>query len=170
MKDLDGFNEFVVARSAALVRLGYLLTGDYQLGEDLVQNSLLKLAQRWRRIDNPAAYARRVMIHENTSWFRRRRREHALASVPERVSDEDTAEAVTRRAVFAAALRKLTTRQRTVIALRFYEDLSEAATAQVMGCAVGTVKSQTHYALARLRELAPELATATRTMLTSEVL
>lgn len=159
MKDLTGFTEFVAARSTALTRLGYLLTGDHQLGEDLVQSALLKVAQRWRKVSDPAAYTRRVMVHENTSWWRRRRiREDPVERLPESSGGEDTAESVVRRAALEQALRRLTARQRAVLALRFYDDLSEADTAQVLGCAVGTVKSQTHHALIRLRQLAPELA------------
>ena len=170
MKEIDGFTEFVGSRLPALIRLGYLLTGDHQHGEDLVQTALLKTAQHWKRVTDPSAYTRRVMVHENISWWRRRRfREQSLDADADRASDEDTAEAVTRREVFMVALRRLTPRQRAVIVLRFYEDLSEAETASALGCAVGTVKSGTHHALARLRELSPELAALVPALTTTEV-
>lgn len=159
MAELTGFGEFVAARSGTLMRLGYLLTGDHQHAEDLLQTALLHTAQRWRKITDPNAYARRVMVNECTSWWRRRRiREHSTEHPPDRASGEDTADDVVRRDAFVRALRTLPPRQRAVIALRFYDDLSEAETARVLGCAVGTVKSQTHNALARLRDALPDLA------------
>lgn len=158
MKDPAGFAEFVSIRSASLTRFAYLVTGDRHLAEDLLQGALMKLAQRWSRVDDPLAYAKRVMVNENISWWRRRRiREHPVDEVVDKPAGEDTAESVVRREVFVRALRRLTTKQRTVLVLRYYEDMSEAATADAMGCSVGTVKSQTHYALEKLRELAPEL-------------
>lgn len=146
------------ARLAALTRLGYLLTGDHQLAEDLAQTALAKAAQRWHRVTDPSAYVRQVMVHESVSWFRKRRvREVSWDETIERVGGADCAEDVVRRELFMTALRRLTPRQRAVIALRYYEDLSEAETAEVLGIAVGTVKSRTHLALKRLRQLAPEL-------------
>jgi RNA polymerase sigma-70 factor (sigma-E family) len=151
------FAEFAAARTAALARTAYLLTGDHHLSEDLVQATLFKTAKAWRRIrGNPEAYARRVMYHENISWWRRRRiQEVAVAEPPERnVADDDPA----LRLVLMRALARLTVKQRTVLVLRYFEDLSESQVAAAMGISVGTVKSQTRHALRRLRELAPDLA------------
>ena len=165
MDRYDGFREFVAARGAALSRSAYLLTGDHQLAEDLLQTALARTAAHWRRVraGDPEAYVRRAMINERTSWWRRRR---SATEVPAdtdvldarpatRVAD--ASETVLRRMTVTAALARLPARQRAVIVLRFFDDLSEAATADVLGCSVGTVKSQTHDALARLRALAPEL-------------
>ncbi|BCJ34388.1 RNA polymerase sigma24 factor [Actinocatenispora thailandica] len=170
MKKLDGFTEFVTARLPALTRLGFALTGDHQLAEDLVQTALFRLAQRWGRVDEPQAYARRIMINESTSWHRRRRlRETSLAAAGDPAAPVEVAESVTRREAFIAALRRLTPKQRAVLALRYYEDLSEVDTAAALGCSVGTVKSRTHQAIRRLRELAPELAIGTDRSLAEEV-
>jgi RNA polymerase sigma-70 factor (sigma-E family) len=157
----SGFEDFVRARTAALSRTAYLLTGDHQLAEDLLQVALTRVAARWAQLRNgtPDAYARRVMVNEITSW-RRRRRYHERPSdrVPESESAADTAAATVRRVVVGQALAQLTARQRAMLVLRFYEDLSEADTAATLGCSVGAVKSGTHTALARLRTLSPELA------------
>jgi RNA polymerase sigma-70 factor (sigma-E family) len=135
-----------------------LLTGDHQRAEDLVQEALVKVALRWRRLRDgrPEAYARTVLVRDNISWWRKHRRE-VLVEPPERqaVDVTDTAE---RRLLLDRALAALTPRQRAVVVLRYYDDLTEQATADVMGVAVGTVKSQTHLALRRLAEAAPELA------------
>ncbi|HEY3506598.1 MAG TPA: SigE family RNA polymerase sigma factor [Actinocatenispora sp.] len=157
MRELNGFAEFVASRLPALIRLGYLLTGDHGHAEDLVQTALVKTATHWRRVNDPSAYTRRVMVHESVSQWRRRRFHEQPLDGTDRPTGEDTAESVVRRELFVAALGRLTPRQRAVIVLRFYEDLSEAATAALLGCAVGTVKSRTHHALNRLREVAPEL-------------
>lgn len=151
------FAAFAAARSAALGRTAYLLTGDHQLAEDLVQTTLFKTAKAWRRIrGNPEAYARRVMYHENVSWWRRRRvSELIVAKPPER--GESSADVET-QLVLVRALARLTAKQRTVLVLRYFEDLSESQVAAALGISLGTVKSQTRHSLRRLRELAPELA------------
>lgn len=166
MDRYEGLREFVVARGAALSRTAYLLTGDLQLAEDLLQHALVKTAVHWRRVvagGNPEGYVRRVMVNERTSRWRRRRYVEAGDSV---VGDElgggvpgpgDEAEAAVRRVVVRRALATLPDRQRAVVVLRFFEDLTEAQTAELMGVSVGTVKSQTHDALKRLRALAPGL-------------
>ena len=154
----DRFHAFVVARTPALLRTAYLLTGDAHLAEDLVQTALFKAARSWHRIEgDPEPYVRRILYTQNVSWWRSRRhvREHAL---PERydagapVADPDL------RLTLQQALGRLTTRQRTVLVLRYFEDLTEVQTAQVLGIGAGTVKSIGHQALTRLRTLAPELA------------
>jgi len=165
MDRYDGFREFVVARRSALSRTAYLLTGDHAVAEDLLQASLVRIAAHWHRIGggDPEAYLRRVMVNERTSRWRRRRYAVEVPTTTESLaalataSGPDTADAVIRRATLAAALAQLPPRQRAVIVLRFFEDLSEAQAADVLGCAIGTVKSQTHLALAKLRALAPTL-------------
>jgi RNA polymerase sigma-70 factor (sigma-E family) len=160
----DGFREFVLARSAALTRTAYLLTGDRGLAEDLLQSALAKTAVRWpavRRGGDPEAYIRRVLYNEFVSGWRRRQRrpaESLTGAPPERPHRVDEFDRTLQRLSLERALGQLTTSQRAVVVLRFYEDRSEAQTAELLGCSVGTVKSQTHRALARLRELAPELA------------
>jgi RNA polymerase sigma-70 factor (sigma-E family) len=154
----ETFNVFVSTRSHALMRTAYLLTGDAQLAEDLLQTALFNAVRRWSRIDGAhEAYVRRVMYHESVSrWRRRRVHESAYDDVADvRVTtDADVAMQVT----LAEALARLTRRQRTVLVLRFYEDLTERQTAAVLDIGVGTVKSLTRQALARLRVLAPDLA------------
>lgn len=155
----DGFREFVLARQQALMRTAYLLTGDAHLAEDLLQSVLAKVAGQWPKLSrggNPEAYTRKALVNQYISWKRRSRPEELpSADPPERgVShDDETLD----RIVLRQTLAKLTPKQRAVIVLRFREDLTEAQTAEVLGCSVGTVKSQTHHALARLRALAPEL-------------
>jgi RNA polymerase sigma-70 factor (sigma-E family) len=160
-----GFDEFVVARTAALSRVAFLLTGDHHLAQDLLQVALSRVASRWPEVRHgrPEAYVRRIMVNELTSW-RRRRRYHEQPTEPrdDAPSPADVATGVVRRLVVGRALAQLTPRQRAVLVLRYFEDLSEMETAEILGCSVGTVKSQTHYAIARLRAVAPELAELVR--------
>ncbi|MFI6291345.1 SigE family RNA polymerase sigma factor [Nonomuraea sp. NPDC050790] len=154
-----GFREFVLARQQALMRTAYLLTGDAHLAEDLLQSVLVKVAGRWdhlARDGNPEAYTRKALVNQYISWRRRPRPESPTASLPEHGRRYD--DAALDRIVLREALAKLTPKQRAVLVLRFWEDLTEAQTAQVLGCSLGTVKSQTHHALSRLRSLAPELS------------
>jgi RNA polymerase sigma-70 factor (sigma-E family) len=153
--------EFVNARLGRLSRVAYLLAGGHADAEDLLQNALVKVAARWRRvaqIGDPEAYLRKVLYHEHIQSWRRRRREVLTTEPPEPGRRPDEAEAVVRRTVLESALGRLTRRQRAVLVLRYFEDLSEVETAAVLGCSVGNVKSQTSHALRRLRTLAPELA------------
>jgi RNA polymerase sigma-70 factor (sigma-E family) len=156
MIDEDEFRAFVVARTPALSRTAFLLTGDAQLAEDLVQTALFKAARSWHRIDGqPEAYVRRILYTQNVSWWRARRHtETALAAhdAPAAPVDADL------RLSLEQALARLTTRQRTVLVLRYFEDLTEVQTAAVLGIGSGTVKSITRQALGRLRALAPDLA------------
>lgn len=154
------FREFVLARSAALSRAAYILTGDHGHAQDLLQSALAKVADRWEAVvaGHPEAYVRRTLYHEFISGSRRRRLAERLHWVlPERRSEVDEAEQVVRQLTMRRALTRLTPKQRAVLVLRFYEDLDEKQTAEVLGCSVGTVKSQTSAALARLRAGAPEL-------------
>ena len=154
--DQAGFADFVAARQVALSRTAYLLTGDHHLAQDLVQAALMQAARHWRRIHtSPEAYVRRAMYHQNISWWRRRRvAETTLMDHdgPAETPDTDL------RLTLDQALSRLTAKQRTVLVLRFYEDLTEVETARAIGLSTSTVKSTTRQALARLRTLAPELA------------
>lgn len=153
----DAFRAFVLARTPALSRTAYLLTGDAHLAEDLVQTALFKAAKSWHRIEgDPEPYVRRILYTQNISWWRQRKhvREQTLGTydAPSRESDPDL------RLTLEQALGRLTTRQRTVLVLRYFEDLTEVQTAAALGIGAGTVKSIGRQALARLRALAPELA------------
>ena len=153
------FRAFVSARSGALGRTAYLLTGDRQLGEDLLQEALTRVASRWERVaaaGDPEPYVRRVLYTCAVDSWRRKRPREVFGEQVERAGRDEGADA-DRRLMLAAALRQLAPRQRAVLVLRFYEDQTEAQTADLLGCSVSTVKSQTRDALARLRVLAPEL-------------
>jgi RNA polymerase sigma-70 factor (sigma-E family) len=155
--DRGEFTRWARARQPQLLRAAVLLTGDVGRAEDLVQEALVKVAARWGRLrdTNPDAYARTVLYHDHISWWRRRRHE-VVTDVPDVARPQrGSAE---QRLVVRRALAHLTPRQRAVIVLRYFDDLTERETAQVLGVSVGTVKSQTHLALRRLREAAPELA------------
>ena len=153
--DEDGFTDFVLTHSAALFRTAYLMTGDYQRAEDLLQTTLVRVYQRWPRVkamDWPMAYARKVLVSQEASWWRRRSsHETTLLLLDEPVRGDRTEEVAEHERVWRAVL-SLPARQRAVTVLRYYEDLSEAETASVMGVSVGTVKSTTSRALAKLRE------------------
>jgi len=149
------FESFVRARSPALIRSAYLLTGDQQLAEDLVQSALARTYRAWSRVErlgNAEAYTRRAMYHLQVSFWRRRRvREVYPETLPEARVDPGTADVLARRDALRQALAQLTNRQRAVLVLRFYEDRSVTETAEILGCGIGTVKSQTAAALKRLR-------------------
>lgn len=153
----DDFEAFVSARYAALLRTAYLLTGDHHDAEDLLQQTLVKAVAAWARIDgDPEPYVRTILVRQNVSrWRARRWRELPTQAPPDvAATDQDTDD----RLALRHALGVLAPRQRAVIVLRYYEDLTESQTADALGIAVGTVKSQTRDALRRLRETLPELA------------
>lgn len=159
-----GFREFVENRSSALLRTAVLLSGgDRHAGEDLLQNALIKAAGRWHRIDEPEAYVRQILYRQQISRWRLkwRRREVSVAEPPDTGAGPDDSAAAELRLVMRGALARLTARQRTVLVLRYFEDLPEAEVAAILGCSVGTVRSTTHRSLARLRALAPELSALT---------
>jgi RNA polymerase sigma-70 factor (sigma-E family) len=148
----DDFREFVRTRSPALVRTAYLLTGDRHLAEDLLQTALLRCYGHWSRIDAPEAYVRRAMVTTVTGWRRRRwMGEVSTGVLPERSGGDDPTDEQAIRTDLLRVLHELGPRQRAVLVLRFYEDMSEAEVAAVLGVSVGTVKSQSARALARLR-------------------
>ena len=154
--EAEEFARFVEARQRALQRTAWLLTGDWGLAEDLVQAALARSWPRWERIrrrDDPEVYVRRVMVNTWTSWSRRRwRSERPSGAVPDSQAAGDMAAEVDVRVAVHSALRSLTDRQRAVLVLRVFDDLSEAQVARVLGCAIGTVKSTMARAVARLRE------------------
>nr|WP_227463565.1 SigE family RNA polymerase sigma factor [Nocardioides lijunqiniae] len=142
------------------MRTAYLMTGSHEDAEDLLQVALVKAVPQWRRIrDRPEPYVRRILARESISrWRRRRWREIGTDELPETgTHDAD----VDQREDLRRALLTLAPRQRAVVVLRYYEDLSEAQTAEALGIAVGTVKSHARDALARLRTLVPDLDEAT---------
>ena len=153
--DGDGFTQFVDTRQRALLRSAWLLTGDWALAEDLVQTALARTWLRWERIrrrDDPEIYVRRVLVTTWVNWSRRKwRGEHPGADLPDSPAPGDLASEAATRVAVRFALGSLTDRQRAVLVLRVFDDLSEVQTAQVLGCAVGTVKSTMSHALARLR-------------------
>ena len=146
------FTEFVHAAWPGLYRTAYLMVGDHQLAEDLTQTALAKTYASWRKVREPAAapaYARVVLANTAASWFRRRswRNERPTATLPDAGVEHDPS---TRPAV-VDALATLAPRQRAVVVLRYYDDLSVREVAHALGISEGTVKSQTSDALARLR-------------------
>ncbi|KRC54042.1 MULTISPECIES: SigE family RNA polymerase sigma factor [unclassified Nocardioides] len=154
----DEFERFVHARTPALTRTAYLLTGDAHLAEDLVQTALFNAARAWHRIEgDPEPYVRRILYTQNISWWRRRRLREALTpAYDDRASLAAPGDADLRISL-EAALAQLTQRQRSVLVLRFFEDLTEVQAGHALGISSGTVKSTTRAALARLRALAPHL-------------
>ncbi|MDP3711141.1 MAG: SigE family RNA polymerase sigma factor [Mycobacteriales bacterium] len=147
---MEGFDEWVAATAPRLHRTAYLLVGDWALAQDLVQHACASTWSRWSSVESPEAYARSVMARTASAWWRRTWRGEVPTDVlPESVddpwSDVDSRDAVAR------ALRSLPSKQRAVVVLRFFDDLSEADTAAALGWPVGTVKSTTSRALAALR-------------------
>lgn len=151
------FEEFVGARSQALLRSAYLLTGDVGKAEDLLQTALAKTWRHWERANQSGhgeAYIRRVLYTTYASWWRRRwRGEIPTEYLPETSDRADAYTQATERATLMRALAELPRGQRAVLALRYFEDRTEAETAKLLSVSVGTVKSQTSRALARLRSL-----------------
>ncbi len=161
MGEPDGFREFVETRSRELLRSAWLLTGDWHAAEDLVQTALVKTWPHWNRIvrrDRPEVYVRRVMLTTYLSW----RRLRSAGEIPVGDIAEPTASPghdADLRQVLIQALRQLPPRQRAVVVLRFFDDLSELETAATLGCSVGTVKTHASRAMAHLRGV-PGLASA----------
>ena len=154
------FRAFVAARSPALMRSATLLTGgDTHAAEDLLQTALAKAAGRWKRLESPEAYVRQVLYRQQVGLWRllRSRRETTVADLPDTPAREDGTGAAELRILVRRALARLTARQRAMLVLRYFEDCPEREVAELLGCSVGTVRSTTHRALARLRTLVPEL-------------
>lgn len=155
--ELAEFEEFVRGRSTPLLRTAFLLTGDRGHAEDLLQSVLERVARRWRSIDgSPEAYARRALANAAVNrWRRRRVPEVALGDV-EHASPKDEHAAIDVRDQLVRGLMELPPRMRAVLVLRYFDDLSEAETAEVLSCSVGTVKSTCSRGLVRLRDLVDE--------------
>ena len=153
------FHDFVVGSWHSLLRTAYLLTGDHGEAEDLVQSTLVKVHRHWERIerrDAPGVFARRVMINLNSSIWRRRvrLREQPTDTLPDpsrRGTDGDQMAAYDLRDQLRRACLTLPPRQRAVLVLRYFEDMTEADAARTLGISVGAVKSQTSRGLERLR-------------------
>jgi len=155
----EQFQQFVAGRGDRLFRVALALTGGHHAAEDLLQEALARTYVRWRQVrGEPETYVRRVMYNTRASaWRRMRGREVLYDAVPERAQVGDATGAVDSRLMVRRALLRLGPRQRAVLVARFFEDLSDVETAALLGCSASTVRSQTHRALARLREVAPEL-------------
>jgi RNA polymerase sigma-70 factor (sigma-E family) len=143
---------FLAARSTALLRTAYALTGDWQRAEDLVQTALVACYGRWSRIDEPEAYLRRTMVRTYLGWRRRRWvGELATGRLADTATESGEHVAIELRGAVLQGLATLPQRQRAVVVLRYYLDLTEAETAGLLGISAGTVKSQSSRALAKLR-------------------
>ncbi|SCE79766.1 RNA polymerase sigma-70 factor, sigma-E family [Micromonospora viridifaciens] len=149
----EGFDDFVVTRSPRLLRTAFLLTRDWASAEDLLQTALARAWEAWRRIDgDPEPYVRRIIVNAYaSSWRRRWRGELPTADLPETAVEADPHAGLDDRDGLWRALGRLPRRQRAVLVLRYFEDLSEVEIAEVLGCSVGTVKSQASRAVAKLR-------------------
>jgi len=144
------FDAFVRARLPALLRFGRALTGSEESAADLVQDALERTLMHWGRLEqreSPEAYVRRAMVNRNISVWRKLRRERVTDVLPDTGTEDRHHDDE-----LWAALQLLPARQRTVVTLRYYEDLTEVQVAELMGCTVGTVKSQHSKALAKLRD------------------
>jgi RNA polymerase sigma-70 factor (sigma-E family) len=155
-RDTAAFAEFVAARSPALFRTAYVMVGDHGLAQDLVQEALTKTYVAWprlREVHKAEAYTRKAITTTYISWWRRKAwsAERPRDDVPDGSDARGRDGDVVDRAWLWSELQALPPRQRAAIVLRYYEDLSEAQTAEAMGCAVGTVKSQVAQGLKRLR-------------------
>jgi RNA polymerase sigma-70 factor (sigma-E family) len=148
--DESDVDEFVTTRSPALLRSAYLLVHDEGLAEDLLQTALTKAWFAWRRIDEPEAYVRRIMVTTSASWWRRRWTAETPTEAPEQTGPVVPGEPAHAEDLWIA-IGHLPRRQRAVVVLRYLEDRTEADTAALMGCSIGTVKSQCAKALAKLR-------------------
>ena len=149
----QAFNAFVSARSRHLLQTAYLLTGDRHRAEDLLQTALTRAYLRWDRIESedPEGYVRRTLANAHIDWWRRKPwREEPSAELPDIATPDQAATYDVRNAVLGA-LAGLSRRQRAVVVLRYYEDMSEAEIAALLGCSPGTVKSAASRAMVKLR-------------------
>jgi len=154
----EDFSAFASSRWPRLVRLAFGLTGDRWMAEDIAQTALARAYVAWQRVsraDDPDAYLRRILVNASNRRFRRRRVDERPGDLPECPVD-GPADLVGERAALLAALRQLPPRQRAVIVLRYWEDLTDAQIAASLGCSPGTVRSQLSRALAKLRQ-SPDL-------------
>ncbi|RKS68574.1 RNA polymerase sigma-70 factor (sigma-E family) [Motilibacter peucedani] len=159
-QQLPAFDEYVVARSAALLRFAFVLTGDAHLAEDLLQGALLKAHRNWQRVaatDHPDAYVRRIVVNDHLSDSRRRRVLESLTAVlPDRLAagaGGDPAAQVGERDELSRALETLPGKQRAVLVLRHYAGYDDEAIAETLGCSVGAVRVNASRGAARMRAL-----------------
>jgi RNA polymerase sigma-70 factor (sigma-E family) len=157
-RDAD-FGDYLAARQPALLRTAYLLTGDRDQAEDLLQTSLAKLYLSWDRVQDRGAvdgYLRRIMVNERNSLWRRawRRREISTDRLPEPALRDDRYDDGTHDELWQV-VRSLPERARAVVVLRYYEQMTEPEVADALGISVGTVKSQCSRAMATLRQRVP---------------
>jgi RNA polymerase sigma-70 factor (sigma-E family) len=156
--ELDAeFREFMHARWPTMVRLAYGMTGDQGHAEDVAQTAFARAYASWprvRRTGNPDAYLRRIVVNENRNRFRKQRVAERLTDAPPEFGTADATGRYDERSALIAALQRLGPRQRAVIVLRYWMDLSEAEAAAALSCSVGTVKSQASRGLAALRQSA----------------
>ena len=149
------FEQYMAARQPSLLRTAYLLTGDQHTAEDLVQTAFAKLYLSWDKVQRRElvdGYVRRILVNENNSLWRRawKKRELSTDTVPDHRAVTDPHDDGMKAALWEF-VQSLPRKQRAVVVLRFYEDLSEAEVADILGISVGTVKSQSSRALAALR-------------------
>ena len=163
--DDEDFTVFVAASSRRLLRTAYLISGDLDTAQDLLQTALERAYRRWGRIrrrELPETYVRRIIVNAATDAWRTRRSMRTVefdeALLPP-VADA-VMEGLPSRDALLACVRELPAGQRAVLVLRYFDDLTEVETARVLGCSVGTVKSQHARAIARLRQLMPDRRTA----------
>jgi RNA polymerase sigma-70 factor (sigma-E family) len=148
------FDDFVTTSSASLLRTAYLLTGDHGHAEDVLQHALLKTAGHWGKVHtDPVAYTRRTVVNLAKNRWRTRSRRPVEVTAAAEPSYAPPDHAVTLARALVGALRDLPYSQRAVLVLRYFQDLSVEQTAEVLGCSAGTVKSQCHHALAKLRNM-----------------
>ena len=153
--DDERFTDFVRAHSGSLFRTAYLMTGDYQRAEDLLQTTLVRVYQRWPRVERmdwPVGYARKVLASQASSWWRRRSSHESPTLIRDQPTWQDQTEEVAEHERVWQAVLTLPPRQRAVTVLRYYEDLSEAEIAETLSMAPGTVKSHAHAASRRLAD------------------
>jgi RNA polymerase sigma-70 factor (sigma-E family) len=157
----DGFDSFVVQRYDRLRHSAFLLTGDLATAEDVVQTALAKAWVAWGRIKtNPDSYVYRIVVNTHISWWRRKWRDELPSrDVPEHPDPHDFTTEVVRRQALLAAIGGLSRRQRVIVVLHYFEQLTLAQCAEVLGCSLGTVKTQLSRALKRLR-VDPEIQPA----------
>jgi RNA polymerase sigma-70 factor (sigma-E family) len=155
------FEEFVLARGPALVRFARLLTGDNHRAEDLVQDVLAKAYAKWRRVsrtDSPDLYVRRMLVNAHHSWWRRRSNREVASAVPVDAPGPDSCDQAAERDAMWRLVAELPDRQRAVVVLRYYEDLDDAAIAEILQCSSATVRTHARRALIALRAVLPDRA------------
>jgi RNA polymerase sigma-70 factor (sigma-E family) len=154
------FEDFIAVRGDSLMRFALMLTGDPHRAEDLVQTALARVYPRWGRVsamERPEAYVKTVLVHANLRWWRRRASSEVPVAEPREVPTADPSTALAARDAAWRLLGTLPRRQRTVLVLRYYEDLPDSDIAAILACQPATVRSLASRALASLRAALPHL-------------